>query len=75
MRKYIIPPAIGLAALPFGTGTANASTDSYLARLQEEVPYVVQRYSPQALVNEGYKICGWAARYVAGDEASEGVAL
>lgn len=64
MKKYIIAPAIALAALLFGTGTANASTDSYLARLQEEIPYVVQQYSPQALVNEGYKVCGWATQGV-----------
>jgi hypothetical protein len=31
MKKYIITPAIALAAPLFGTGMANASTDSYLA--------------------------------------------
>ena len=51
MKKYIITPAIALAALLFGTGTANASTDSYLARLNEEIPRVVQQYGPQALVD------------------------
>ena len=64
MKKYIIKSAIALAALLFGTGTANASTDSYLARLNEEISRVVQQYGTQALVDEGGKVCGWAAQGV-----------
>jgi hypothetical protein len=50
MKKYIITPAIVPAALLFGMGTANASTESYLAYLREEISYVVQQYGPQALI-------------------------
>jgi len=64
MKKYIITPAIALAAPLFGMGTANASTDSYLADLREDIPYVVQQHGPQTLINEGYKVCGWAAQNV-----------
>jgi hypothetical protein len=64
MRKYIIAPAIASAALLFGMGTANASTGCYLADLRDQIPYVVQQYGPQALVNEGYRVCGWATQGV-----------
>ena len=57
MKKFIITPAIALAAPRFGLGTANAGTDSYLAHLREDIPYVVQQYGPQALISEGYKVC------------------
>jgi hypothetical protein len=58
-----------LAAALFNIGTANASTSSYIASLQEEIPYVVQQYGEQALIDEGYKVCAWTAQGVPDVEA------
>lgn len=66
---HMITAVIALATFGFGMGTANASTDSYLADLQQDIPYVVNQYGTQALINEGYKVCGWAAQNVPDIEA------
>jgi hypothetical protein len=57
----------GLAAAVGAVGIATASpasagTSDYLRRLQEEVPYILDQYGSQALISEGYKVCGWAGQ-------------
>jgi hypothetical protein len=44
-----------------GMASAHASTSSFQTRAQEEIPYVVSQYGSAAVLNEGYKVCGYAA--------------
>ncbi|GFG75894.1 DUF732 domain-containing protein [Mycobacterium botniense] len=61
--------AIGLlGALPI---KASADQDSYLARLQQEIPNVYERYGPESLVNEGNKVCDWEAQGMSDDAVVE----
>jgi hypothetical protein len=63
--KYASAAAVMVAALLLGQPlVASADVSSYTQRLQEEIPYVVQKYGEQALVNEGYKVCSWKAQGV-----------
>jgi hypothetical protein len=52
---------------------AHAHTDGYLADLQQHIPNVYQRYGAQALLNEGMKVCNWAAQGVPDIGSSTGV--
>jgi hypothetical protein len=61
MKKYIITPAIALAALLFGTGTATADPSSYIDYLQKDT-YLVSKYSSQQLLAEGNKVCDAVSR-------------
>jgi hypothetical protein len=48
-----------------GAPAAHASTtdeNEYLGRVHEALPVVYSHYSNQALLNEGYRICGYEAR-------------
>ena len=62
--KTAVALAAGGAALLFGIPTANASTSSYLARLQGEIPHVYEKYGAQAMLSEGGRVCGWMAQGV-----------
>ena len=57
----VAAPLLG-AGLLLGTGQAHADADGYLAALQQHIPNVYQRYGSQALLNEGTKVCNWAAQ-------------
>ncbi len=57
-----------LAGVALSSGVAQASTDTYLSRLQEEIPNVVSRYGDSALLGEGNKVCDWAAQNVPDDD-------
>jgi hypothetical protein len=52
--------AAPLAALTLGSGVAQADTTTYLARVQQKLPYVYQQYGSDQLVTEGYRICGYS---------------
>lgn len=57
-----------LAGVALSSGVAHASTDTYISRLQTEIPNVVARYGDSALIAEGNKVCGWAAEGIPDDE-------
>jgi hypothetical protein len=51
---------IGLAVaamIAASTGVASADQADYLAKIQENYPLVYSQHGPQALVQEGLKVC------------------
>lgn len=41
--------------------TANADPSDYLQQVQKELPYIYDEYGRQAILTEGYRICGYEA--------------
>ena len=59
--------ASGLAAAALGgVGTANASTSGFLQHVQDNIPYVLDQYGKDAVLNEGKHICAWEAQGTTG---------
>jgi hypothetical protein len=62
MKKTLVGITAGGCALAvLVAAPAQASESSYLRRVQDTEPVVYQKYSNQALLNEGYKICTYEA--------------
>ena len=68
MKKIATTALVGGAIIGFllGAGTADATVDRFQSRAQEEMPYVVSQYGMPAVLNEGYKICGYEAQGITG---------
>ena len=68
MKKIITATLLGGAIIGslLGAGAANATTASFLQRVQDEIPYVISQYGKDAVLNEGYKICGYEAQGTTG---------
>jgi hypothetical protein len=71
MKKTLIIAGllIGASALTVPIANANTDTDAtsyYLQRVQARMPYVLTEYGSTAMVNEGYRICGYEAKGVTG---------
>jgi hypothetical protein len=68
MRTAIIggiaAAAIGAAAL--AVPAAHADNSTYLERVQAKTPYVLSQYGSTAVLNEGYRICGYESHGVTG---------
>ena len=64
--KEVLAAAMAALALLFGvtSATANADPSEYLQQVQKKLPAVYDEYGPQALVTEGWRICGWEALHV-----------
>ena len=68
MKKIITATLLGGAIVGslLGAGTANATVERFQSRAQAEMPYVVSQYGMPAVLNEGYKICGYEAQGITG---------
>ena len=62
-RERHVHLAAAMAALAplFGVtpATANADPSDYLQQVQKELPYIYDEYGRQAILTEGYRICGY----------------
>jgi hypothetical protein len=70
MKKMLLAATAVIVVPGLGPGVAHASADTYLQRVQEEIPYVLSEYGSTALLNEGYKVCSYEAQGMSRAEAA-----